>query len=72
MSREQIRDVALKPAAWMHSRLLPARQRPERGDMPGWILIVVITALIVFAIYSFLDNSLMEGFKQNINKVLNL
>jgi hypothetical protein len=42
-------------------KLLRARlagQHPERGDVPGWVLITLMTAVIVAGIWGFAQDAL--------------
>lgn len=45
------RDASLRLATAVQSRLLAGGRR-ERGDMPGWVLIAVMTAGLVAIIYA--------------------
>jgi len=41
-------------------RLLPApdRQRDERGDVPGWVMVTLMTAIVVAALTPFVGDEL--------------
>ncbi|MEO3938373.1 hypothetical protein V3N99_16665 [Dermatophilaceae bacterium Soc4.6] len=41
----------------------------DRGDVPGWVLITVMTAGIVAAIYAFAQPALLQIFTTAINSV---
>ena len=49
---------------------LKARGRCEdRGDVPGWVLITVMTAAIVFAIWLFAGDALVEMVQNALDRV---
>jgi hypothetical protein len=53
-------------------RLLPvlrARPRDERGDVPGWVLVTVMTAGLVGALYSLAKPQLSEMLTTALNSV---
>lgn len=41
----------------------------DRGDVPGWVLITVMTAGIVAAIYAFAQPALLGIFTTAVNSV---
>ncbi len=43
---------------------LPLRWRRDRGDVPGWVLITVMTAGLVSALWIFAGPALVDLFKQ--------
>ncbi len=47
----------------------PARLRRDRGDVPGWVLITVMTAGLVSTLWVFAGSALLEMFKSAINSV---
>lgn len=55
----------------MHTRLISAVER-ERGDVPGWVMITLMTAVIVVLIWGIasdnLKNLLDSAFSQVNNK----
>lgn len=50
MKPQVVRDASLKLAAAVQAGVWAARK--ERGDMPGWVLIAVMTAGLVAIIYA--------------------
>jgi hypothetical protein len=36
----------------------PARQRDERGDVPGWVMVTLMTAIVVAALTPFVGDEL--------------
>jgi hypothetical protein len=55
----------------MHMRKrLTARLREERGDVPGWVLITLMTAGLVIVIWGLAGPALSGVFDQAISRVL--
>ena len=49
-----------------------ARQvRSERGDVPGWVLITLMTAGLVIIIWGLAGPALSAVFEQAIDRVMN-
>lgn len=42
----------------------------ERGDVPGWVLITLMTAGLVVVIWSFASPALQGVFEQAMNRVV--
>ena len=51
-------------------RELIARLHEERGDVPGWVLITLMTAGLVIVIWGLAGPALSGVFDQAINRVL--
>lgn len=51
------------------SRHLPRVQRGEKGDVPGWVLITLMTAGLVIVIWSAAGPALAGVFEQAISRV---
>jgi len=45
--------------------------RDERGDVPGWVLITLMTAGLVIIIWAIAGPALSNVFQQAISRVLN-
>lgn len=45
--------------------------RDETGDVPGWVLITLMTAGLVVVIWSFAGPALQGVFEQAMNRVIN-
>jgi hypothetical protein len=45
------------------------RQRDERGDVPGWVLITVMTAGLVMAIWQLAEDQLSAMLRDALNSV---
>lgn len=37
----------------------PARRRDDRGDVPGWVMVTLMTAIVVAALTPFVNQELM-------------
>ena len=67
------REPASGPRA--HVRRPPARRRPtaaliaERGDVPGWVLVTLMTAGLVVALWAVAGPALTQVFLDAIAKV---
>lgn len=75
MSRPAIRSAvpgvvsALAAVVVLRLLLLPARLRRDRGDIPGWVLITVMTAGVITAIWFLAEPALTQMFTDALNKV---
>jgi hypothetical protein len=49
--------------------LIPPRPRDERGDVPGWVLVTVMTAGLVGALYSLAKPQLGQMLTTALNSV---
>lgn len=45
------------------------RGSPERGDVPGWVLITLMTAGLVTAIWAVASDQLVAMFQRSLNSV---
>lgn len=43
----------------------------ERGDVPGWVLIVVMTAALVLVIWGLAEGFLQQLFEDAMNSISN-
>lgn len=53
--------------SWLHSRVLT---EPERGDVPGWVMIVIMTAGLVIIIWALAGEALTRVFDTAIARIL--
>ncbi len=53
------------------ARPAAARRRDERGDVPGWVLVTVMTAGLVMAIWGLADDQLRQMLKDALDSVKN-
>lgn|GEM_PF-586321 len=51
------------------ARRLPAARADERGDVPGWVLISIMTAGIVMVLWATAGELLVQVFKDAIDRV---
>ena len=51
----------------LHQRV--AGSDPERGDVPGWVMITIMTAAIVLVLWGFADDALVNAFEDALNSV---
>ena len=49
----------------------PLARRDERGDVPGWVLVTVMTAGLVMAIWGLADDQLQQMLKDALKSVKN-
>lgn len=52
-----------------HLTRLARRPRDDRGDVPGWVLITVMTVAIVTAIWGFAKPELVGMLRTALNSV---
>lgn len=52
---------------WMAQRLA---DDPERGDVPGWVMIVIMTAGLVILIWALAGEALTRVFDTAISRIL--
>lgn len=67
------RRVQLLRTAWGRVRAVAAPMaHDERGDVPGWVLITLMTAGLVVVIWALAGPALADLFQQAIAKVSGL
>ena len=65
-----VNHLLLLLTAWLHRVLLPdGRRRDERGDVPGWVLITVMTAGLVAALWAVAGPQLSGMLRDALNSV---
>lgn len=42
----------------------PGRERDDRGDVPGWVMVTLMTAIVVAALTPFVRDELLELLRQ--------
>jgi len=52
----------------LHARLVSPSER-ERGDVPGWVMITLMTAVIVVLIWGIASNQLQNLLNSAFNQV---
>ena len=55
----------------LHLALMPPRPRDERGDVPGWVLITVMTAGLVMVIWGVAEGQLSSMLRDALDSVHN-
>ena len=66
MLRFVVLHRAVQLRVWWDSRLAHGR---DRGDVPGWVLITVMTAGLVSALWIVAQSQLSDLFQRAINGV---
>jgi hypothetical protein len=52
-----------------YAALVAPRSRGDRGDVPGWVLVTVMTAGLVAVIWGVADDQLRELLRSALNSV---
>ncbi|MDP9102342.1 MAG: hypothetical protein M3N21_09385 [Actinomycetota bacterium] len=72
--------IAVKALSWLTASALgravgasaaSSDDDPERGDIPGWVLITIMTAGLVTAVWSVADGQLRSILNHALNSVRN-
>jgi hypothetical protein len=59
-------------SAWMSSVRARVRDRdPERGDVPGWVMVTVMSAILVVAILSVFEPQIKSAIGTALDSVTN-
>jgi hypothetical protein len=53
--------------AVVHKRIAPAQR--DRGDVPGWVMVTVMTAILVVAILAAFENPIKAAITDALNNV---
>jgi hypothetical protein len=53
-------------------RRLDSLDDPERGDVPGWVLVTLMTAGLVIAIWAIAGPALSNVFETAVDRVLSI
>lgn len=61
------RTIALRHA--LSSQLSEWRRHPDRGDVPGWVLITIMTAALVTALLLVAEPLLTSMFTEAVESV---
>ncbi len=62
-------DLVVALVARLHSRVLAAQDEPDRGDIPGWVLITIMTAGLVTLVWGVANNQLESILRNALNSV---
>ncbi|HEY3014098.1 MAG TPA: hypothetical protein VGJ41_03250 [Nocardioides sp.] len=63
---EKLNDLTLRMFVFL---TIPPPKRDERGDVPGWVLVTVMTAGMVAALWKLAGPKLANMLTTAINKV---
>lgn len=55
---------------WLTSRWLMRRSRDERGDVPGWVMITVMTIIIASSILLIFQNRVTTFLSDALNQYM--
>ena len=69
MSTKPVQQLAIHSAVAVQARAVELKRRSERGDVPGWVLITLMTAGIVTALWAFAGPRLLEILGDAIDSV---
>jgi hypothetical protein len=63
--------LVIKTATWLQvtAMSLGSKVREERGDVPGWVLVTVMTAGLVVAVWSVADGQLKSVLTSALRSV---
>lgn len=64
MSTKPLEHLAIQSAVAVQARAVELKRRSERGDVPGWVLITLMTALIVAALLAIARPRLTDMLNQ--------
>jgi len=53
----------------IHNQLMRRRRRDERGDVPGWVLITVMTAGLVAGLWAIAGSQLGAMLREALSSV---
>lgn len=56
----------------MGRRLWPHQDREEAGDVPGWVMITLMTAALVVLIWAVAGPALTDLFNNAIQRILSI
>lgn len=61
--------LALHILTWLANRLASLRATPQRGDVPGWVMVTLMTAGLIAVIWVLADDWLRTLFQQAVDRV---
>lgn len=64
------RRVRMQFGQWLRRRSLPHRSLRERGDVPGWVMITVMTAGLVAVLWQFTGPYLQGVLKAALDQTV--
>ncbi|MGY2745755.1 hypothetical protein [Arthrobacter sp. UYCu723] len=69
MSIFALSTLLRRPSARAALERRPAQDHPERGDVPGWVMITLMSAVLVAALLAIAGPALEGLFNQAMDKV---
>lgn len=69
MNRSTLTHVCARSGARLSTRLAVSRREVDRGDVPGWVLITVMTAGLVAALWLVAEPLLRDLFSSAVEGV---
>ena len=71
MKNIEINDAALRGIVWAQAGIATVNEklREDRGDIPGWVLVTVMTAGLVVAVWSVADGQLRTVLTRALRSV---
>ncbi|SDS71847.1 hypothetical protein SAMN04489860_2198 [Paraoerskovia marina] len=63
------RSILIRTGGVLRARLRRVASQPERGDVPGWVLVTLMTAGLVVALWAIAGPLLEQTFTEAINSV---
>jgi len=67
MALDPLREATLRGIARLATRTPPGQR--ERGDVPGWVLVTIMTAGLVTALWLVADDKLRDLFSEAMDGV---
>ncbi|GAB4012058.1 hypothetical protein [Nocardioides ultimimeridianus] len=55
--------------AWLYAGGAPARENDERGDVPGWVLVSVMTITVGMGLFAVARPMLTDMLRSALNSV---
>lgn len=62
--------VRARAVHWWHGVVARARDEPDRGDVPGWVMVTLMTAGLVVLIWALAGDALSQVFQTAMDRVL--
>ncbi len=63
------RWISAREQIWEQASRAGRRTRGDRGDVPGWVMVTVMTAALVVALLAIAGPALNDAFSNAINSV---
>lgn len=69
-ARVLIQNWLLMSQNWWRRNVRQAMAAPDRGDVPGWVLVTLMTAGLVVLIWALAGEALSQVFQTAMDRVL--